>query len=369
MKRINGNERVAKALRSCRENLNVLSMQKTISSISLSDLADQFKLRFEGNGDTLIDGVGTLSEASGTQISFLSNPAYREQLKTTRAAAVIISADEVKNCAVNALVADDPYVSYANIAGLFDPRRPAKPGLHSSASIDSSAIIGRDVHIGANAVIGPGCEISDGCIVGPGCVLMADCHLGSGSRLVANVTICDAVGIGKRTTIHPGATIGADGFGLAFDKDHWVKIPQLGSVQIGDDCEIGANTTIDRGAIGDTIIRNDVRLDNHIQIAHNVEIGEHTAMAADVGISGSTKIGKYCMFGGRSGAVGHLRIADRTTVTGNSVVTRSIEQPGTTWSCIIPAQPVREWNRTVVHLRRLESLARRVLKLEKQSGS
>jgi UDP-3-O-[3-hydroxymyristoyl] glucosamine N-acyltransferase len=343
-------------------------MQNPICSIRLSELAEKFNLPFEGNGDTLIDGIGTLSEATGTQISFLSNSAYREQLKTTRAAAVIVSADDVKNCPVNALISEAPYVSYARMAGLFDPRRLTKPGLHSSASIDSTATIGRGVHIGANAVIGPGCDIADACIIGPGCVLMADCQLGIGSRLVANVTICEGVRIGQRTTIHPGAIVGSDGFGLAFDKDHWVKIPQIGSVQIGNDCEIGANTTIDRGAIGDTIIEDDVRLDNLVQIAHNVKIGAHTAMAARVGISGSTKIGKYCMFGGRSSTVGHIRIADRTTVTGNSVITKSVEQPGTTWSCTIPAQPVREWNRTVVHLRKLETLARRVLNLEKQSG-
>jgi len=342
-------------------------MQKPIFSIRLSELAEQFNLQIEGDGNTLINGVGTLSEASGTQISFLSNPAYRGQLKTTQAAAVIVSADDARNCTSNVLIADDPYVSYAKIAGIFDPRRPSKPGLHSSASIDSSATIGPDVTIGANAVIGPGCEIAEACIVGPGCVLVADCKIGQGSKLIANVTICEGVRIGRRTTIHPGAVIGADGFGMAFDKDHWVKIPQLGSVQIGDDCEIGAGTTIDRGALGDTIIEDDVRLDNQIQIAHNVEIGAHTAMAAYVGISGSTKIGKYCMFGGKSSAIGHLRIADRTTVTGASPVTKSITQPGTTWSSAIPAQPVREWNRTVGHLRKLEKLARRVLNLEKLS--
>jgi len=343
-------------------------MQNSIRSLRLRELAEQFNLKLKGAGNTLIDGIGTLTDATGTQLSFLSNPAYRDQLNTTGAGAVIVSEKDAEYCPVNALIADDPYVSYARIAQRFDPRRPISPGLHSSASIDPTAIIGRDVYIGVNVVIGPGCEIEDACSIGPGCVLMADCKLGSSSRLVANVTICEGVQIGRRTIIHPGAIIGSDGFGLAFDKDHWVKIPQIGSVQIGDDCEIGANTTIDRGAIGDTIIEDDVRLDNQIQIAHNVEIGAHTAMAAYVGISGSTKIGKYCMFGGRSAAVGHIRIADRTTVTGSSPVTKSITQPGTTWSCIIPAQPIREWNRTIVHLRKLEKLARRVLNLEKLSG-
>ncbi len=166
----------------------------------------------------------------------------------------------------------------------------------------------------------------------------------------------------------PGAVIGGDGFGLAFDKDHWVKIPQLGTVRVGNDCEIGTNTAIDRGAIGDTVLADDVRLDNLVQIAHNVEIGAHTAMAGMVGISGSTRIGEYCMFAGRSGAAGHLRIADRTTVLAMSVVTKSVTQSGTTWSAALPAQPLREWNRSAVHIRKLEQLAKRVRELEKQTG-
>lgn len=340
-------------------------MQKSVPSLTLAKLAEQFDLQFNGDGDTLIDGVGTLAEATGTQISFLSNPAYRKQLDSTSAAAVILTTDDVEHCPVSTLVADDPYVSYAKIAVLFDPRRPAMPGIHPSASIDPSAILGGDVQVDANAVIGPGCEISDACTIGPGSVLIADCKLGTGSRLLANVTVCEGVVIGKRTIIHAGAVIGADGFGLAFDKDHWVKVPQLGIVRIGDDCEIGANTTIDRGAIGDTILDNDVRIDNQVQIAHNVRIGSHTAMAGMVGIAGSTQIGKYCMFAGNSAAVGHIRIADRTTVQFRSVVAKSIEQEGTVWSTALPAQPVKDWHRVAAHLRQLDKLARRVKKLEK----
>ena len=343
-------------------------MQKSIRSLKLSELAEQFKLEYEGDGNTLINGVGTLSDATDNQISFLSNPAYREQLKSTGAAAVIVLASDVEDCPVNVLIADDPYVSYAKIAERFDPSRPQKPGLHASASIDPTATIGRDVHVGANVVIGPGCEVADAVSIGPGCVLIADCIIGKGSRLLANVTVCEGVIIGKRTIIHPGAVIGSDGFGLAFDRDHWVKIPQIGTVRIGDDCEIGANTTIDRGAIGDTIVGNDVRLDNQIQIGHNVLIGAHTAMAGRVGISGSTQIGSYCMFAGASGTVGHIRIADRTTVNFCSVITKSITQPGTTWSAALPAQPLLEWNRSVAHLRKLGKLARRVLNLEKKTG-
>jgi UDP-3-O-[3-hydroxymyristoyl] glucosamine N-acyltransferase len=343
-------------------------MQKSTGSLRLCELAEQYDLRFEGDGDTLIEGIGTLSEATGSQLSFLANPGYREQLKSTQAAAVILAEKDVKDCPVNALISEDPYVAYAKIAQRFDPRKAAPPGLHASACIDPAAQIGRDVHVGANAVIGPGCVIADGCSIGPGCVLLADCHLGDSTRLVANVTLCEGVRIGRRTIIHPGAVIGSDGFGLAFDKDHWVKIPQLGTVRIGDDCEIGANTCIDRGAIGDTIIEDDVRLDNQIQIGHNVYVGAHTAMAGMVGISGSTRIGQYCMFGGSSGTVGHIQIADRTTVQGLSMITKSIKEPGTIYSSGMPAQPLRDWNRSIAHLRRLEKLAQRVLNLEKQIG-
>ncbi len=335
--------------------------------LKLSELAEQFNLQFRGDGETLIDGVGTLSDATGSQLSFLSNPAYREQLTTTKAAAVLVSANDAEHCPVNVLIADDPYVSYAKISTRFDPRRTLPPGIHPSASIDPEAVLGNNIHVGANAVIGPGCRIADEVEIGPGCVLTADCILDTACCLEANVTLCDGVVIGKRSIIHPGSVIGADGFGLAFDQDHWVKIPQLGNVIIGDDCEIGANTTIDRGAIGDTVLEDDVRLDNQIQIGHNVHIGAHTAMAGRVGISGSTQIGKYCMFAGSSGSVGHISIADRTTVNFCSVVTKTITQPGTVWSAALPAQPLRDWNRSVAHLRKLEKLARRVLKLEKST--
>lgn len=343
-------------------------MQKSVRSFKLSELAEQFGLRYHGDGDTLIEGVGTLSGANPAQISFLSNPAYREQLQTTRAAAVIIAPAEIDHCPVNALLADDPYVGYAQIAGLFDPRQAPSPGIHASASVDATATLGRDIHVGANTVIGPGCVIADGCFIGPGCVLLADCTLGTSSTLKASVTLCEGVTIGERTTIHPGAVIGSDGFGLAFDKDRWVKVPQLGTVRIGNDCEIGANTTIDRGAIGDTVLADDVRLDNLVQVAHNVEIGAHTAMAAMVGVSGSTKIGAYCMLAGQVGIAGHIQIADRTTVLAKSVVTKSITLPGTTWSAALPARPLKEWNRTVAYLRKLEALVKRVARIEKQTG-
>lgn len=335
--------------------------------LKLSELAELSDLRYLGDGDCRIDGIAGLGDATPTQISFLSNPAYRGQLADTRAAAVILSANDAESYSGNCLLSQNPYLSYAKISALFDSRRGPVSGIDDSASIDPDAQLGHDVGVGANAVIGPGCVIGDGCSIGPGCVLAADCRLGPDCRLVANVTLCEGVVIGRRTIVHPGAVIGADGFGLAFDGDHWQKIAQIGSVEIGDDCEIGANTTIDRGALGNTVLEEDVRLDNQIQIGHNVRIGAHTAMAGCVGISGSTRIGRYCRFAGRAGTVGHISIADHTTVNFNSVVTRSIDEPGTVWSAALPAMPVREWHRILIHLRKLDRLVQRVFKLENRN--
>ena len=357
MKRICGNGRFAEA--------TLHSMQSPKRSLKLSELARRFGLTHRGDGDTLITGVGTLPDAEAGQISFLSNPAYREHLAHTRASAVILTADDADKCPVSTIICEDPYVGYARIATCFDPVIRAEPGIHESASVDPASDVGSDVHIGAGSVVGPGCEIGDTVEIGPGCVLIANCSVGKGSRLVANVTLCDGVSLGERCIVHPGAVIGADGFGLAFDQDHWVKIPQLGTVRIGNDCEIGANTTIDRGAIGDTVLEDDVRLDNQVQIAHNVHIGAHTAMAGLSGIAGSTRIGRYCMFAGSSGAVGHIRIADRTTVHYRSVISKTITEPGTVWSSALPALPVYKWNRVAAFLKNLDKMGRRVLKLEK----
>jgi UDP-3-O-[3-hydroxymyristoyl] glucosamine N-acyltransferase len=335
------------------------------SHFSLADLSDRFGLRLQGDPDYRVSGIATLSGASGSDISFLSNPSYRAQLHSTQAGAVILGQDDADTCPVNCLISDDPYSSYARIAGLFCPQPTALPGIHESAVVDDSARIGAKVHVGAQAVIGPGCEIGEGASIGPGCVLLSNCRIGAEATLVANVTLCEGVVLGKRVIIHPGAVIGADGFGLAFDKDHWIKVPQMGSVEIGDDSEIGANTTIDRGAIDNTVLEEDVRIDNLVQIGHNVHIGAHSALAGCVGISGSTRIGRYCLFAGRSGASGHLDIADRTTVLAASVVLKSITEPGTTWSNSIPAQPGREWNRTLANLKRLDPLKRRLRALEK----
>jgi UDP-3-O-[3-hydroxymyristoyl] glucosamine N-acyltransferase len=343
-------------------------MPASKSKFSLSDLSTRFGLELQGDGSLMIAGVGTLASAGPSDITFLANRSYRKQLPETKAGAVILKEEDKVLCPANCLVAEDPYLAYARAATLFDPRPAAEPGIHPTAVISESSRIGMNVSIGAHVVIGDDCDIGDGCTIGPGTVLEAECSLAPGCRLFANVSLGHGVRLGKRVMIHPGVVIGADGFGIAFAIDHWEKVPQVGSVVIGDDCEIGANSCIDRGAVGDTVLEEDVRIDNLCQIGHNVRVGAHTAIAGASGIAGSVKIGKYCLLGGRTGISGHLEIADRTTISGGSQVFRSISEAGTTWSGHLPATPIQEWQRNLARLRKLDELARKVNSLEKQMG-
>jgi len=336
------------------------------SKYSLSDLSAQFELELRGDGACMVDGVGTLKSAGPSNVTFLANPAYRADLATTNAGAVILTGKNAKACPTNCLVAADPYLTYARLATVFDSRPVAQPGIHATAVVSPTAKLGENVSIAANAVIGDDCELGDGCTIGPGVVLYAECRLGAGCHLHANVTIGHGVRLGQRVITHPGVVIGADGFGIAFATDHWEKVPQLGGVVIGDDCEIGCNTTIDRGAIGDTVLEEDVRIDNQCQIGHNARIGAHTAMAGMSGIAGSTTVGKYCMIAGGSGFSGHLEIADKTSLASSTRAYRSVQEPGTTLSAQIPAQPIKEWQRNLARLRKLDELARRVRDMEKQ---
>ena len=330
---------------------------------SLSEIASRFHLSFEGD-DAEIEGVGTLSGAGPTEISFLSNAGYRGDLAGTRAAAVILKPADAPSCPTRSLVTDEPYLAFARVAALFEPDRSVPGGIHPSAIVDPTARLGAGVRIGPLAVVGARCEIGDGCAIGPGTVIESESKLGRDCRLGANISIGHAVRIGDRVRIHAGVVIGADGFGIAMAGDHWEKVPQLGSVVIGDDCEIGANTTIDRGALEDTVLEEDVRIDNLVQIAHNVRIGAHTAIAAMTGIAGSTRIGRYCLLGGGCGIRGHVRIADRVTVGARSTLYQSVDEPGTVWSGMIPAQPMKQWQRTLSTLRRLDDLRRRIGRLQ-----
>lgn len=331
---------------------------------SLGELATQFGCELIGDPSVTISKVATLSGADDRSISFLSNPAYREQLKVTRAAAVILRAADADDCPVASLVSSNPYLLYARIAAVLYPAPGASAGIHDSAVIASSARISPRASVAAHVVIGENSVIADDVHVGPNCVIGDNCRIGQGTRLAASVTLVDDVVIGARCIVHPGAVIGCDGFGNAMSGAGWVKVPQVGGVRIGDDVEIGANTTIDRGAIDHTVIENGVRLDNLVQIAHNVRIGEHTALAAMTGISGSTVIGKRCMFAGQTGTVGHLTICDDVIITGKSMVSKDISRPGT-YSGGFPAEEARTWKKRIARFRRLDALAERVGAIEK----
>jgi UDP-3-O-[3-hydroxymyristoyl] glucosamine N-acyltransferase len=340
-------------------------------SYSLAELAERFQLVPHGDGSRRVDGVGTLAGAGASQLSFLSNSKYDAQLKATRAGIVVLRAENLADCRAAALVACDPYVAYARIAALFEQQPLAPPGIHPSAVIAASASVSDSASIGPCCVIEENAVIDDGAILGPHCIVGRDCVVGAQSRLVARVTLVTRVTLGKRVLVHPGAVIGSDGFGLAFDRtasDHggWVKLPQLGGVRIGDDCEIGANTTIDRGALDDTVLEEDVRLDNQIQIAHNVHVGAHTAMAGCAAVAGSAKIGRYCMIGGNAGVLGHLELADRVTITAKSLVTSSIREPGE-YSSGVPLQANRLWRKNAARFKHLDDYARRLSALEKDN--
>ena len=330
---------------------------------TLEELARQFDLDVHGDPKQQVSGLATLSAAGPGDLGFLANAAYARQLGECRAGALILAENMVERWPGNALVTPNPYAAWARIASFMSPRSPIPTGIHDTAWVDPDAEVDPGAAIGPQCSIAAGCRIEAGAEIGPGCVVEAGAVIGSQSRLVGRVFIGEQVRIGQRVLIHPGAVIGADGFGLALDKGQWLKVPQMGSVQIGNDCEIGANTTIDRGAIEDTVLEEDVRLDNQVQIAHNVHIGAHTAIAGCVGIAGSTRIGRYCMIAGACGIGGHLSICDKVIVTAMSTVLDSIEEPGE-YGSGIPARAHARWKRILVRLGQLDDWARRLRRLE-----
>ena len=321
-----------------------------------SELAQRFGLALRGP-DRDVAGVGTLADAAPHQLGFLANPRYRAQLAETQAGVVVLREDDANAFAGSALVARDPYAAFARISALFERLPAREPGIHPSAAVDSSAVISPGAHIGPFTSIGARTTIGAGAVVGPGCVIGDDCELGEGCELQARVTLLTRVRLGKRVRILPGAVLGGAGFGLAMDAGHWIKVPQLGGVVVGDDCEIGANTTIDRGALGDTVLEEDVRLDNQIQVGHNVRIGAHTAMAGCSAVAGSARIGRYCLIGGGAGILGHLEVCDRVVITAMSLVTHSIREPGE-YSSGTPLMDNRSWRKSAARFKQLDRMAR-----------
>ena len=331
---------------------------------TLAELAEISGARLHGDPDCLIEGVGSLDDARPGQISFLASRRFKPYLADTRASAVILAPQFVDACPCNALVHENPSLAYALVATHLHAEPMPAPGVHPSAVVDPDAEIDPGARVEAHCTIGAGVRIAAGVWVGPNCVIADDCELGEDSRLVASVTLGRGTHLGRRCLIHPGAVLGADGFGLANDQGRWVKIPQLGRVVLGDDVEVGACTTIDRGALKDTVLHDGVKLDNQIQIAHNVEVGEHTAMASGVGVSGSTRIGAHCTLAGAAGLAGHLELADGVHISGLTAVTRSIKEPGV-YTSTVPAVPHAVWGRNFARIKQLDELFRRVKALEK----
>ena len=332
--------------------------------ISLGELSAAVGCELIGDPDIRVGGVASLANAGPDSLTFLSSSAYADRLPATKAAAVVLRPSDREKCPVAAFVSDNPYATYAKMAALVCPEPDYEPGVHDSAAIDSTAKIAPSAHIAASVVVGARSVIGENVVLGPGTVVGPDCDIGDDCRFVANVTLARNVCIGERGLIHPGVVIGSDGFGNAMTPDGWVKVPQVGGVRIGCDVEIGANSTIDCGAIGDTVIENGVRIDNLCMIAHNVHIGEHTAMAAFTGIAGSTTIGKRCMFAGRSGAVGHISICDDVVVAADTFLSKDVTEPGT-YAASFPADTARAWAKQLARFRRLGNLIERVKKLEK----
>jgi UDP-3-O-[3-hydroxymyristoyl] glucosamine N-acyltransferase len=336
--------------------------------ITLGDVAAVSYARLQRcDAAAIVTGIAPLDRALSGQISFLTNARYRQFLADTKASAVILSARDAVDCPAPALVVDNPQVAYARAAALFETIAVIMPGIHPTAWISPSAQVAEDVWVGPHCTIEDNVVVRSGVYIGPNCIIGERSEIGADTRLVAQVTICHRVRLGQRVLVHPGAVIGSDGFGLALaNNERWLKIPQLGSVLIGDDVEIGANTTIDRGALDDTVVETGVKLDNQIQVAHNVRIGAHSAIAGCVGIAGSSRIGRHCMLGGGVGIAGHLNITDHVQITGMSLVTKSINEPGA-YSSGLAVEPNRIWNKISARLRRIDEMFRRLAILERKN--
>ena len=336
-------------------------------SVSLGELAVRFGCELRGDPDTRIERVATLANADGGSLAFLANPRYRAQLADTHAAAVVLGKQDAAGCPAALLLCANPYATYARIAGLLHPPPPLVPGVHPTALVASDARIDPSAEVGPYTTIAPRVTIGARAFIGAHCQLATEVSLAADVRLVARVTLGHGVQIGARSVLQPGAVIGADGFGFAPEKGAWLKVPQVGTVRVGADVEVGANTTIDRGAIEDTVIEEGVKLDNLIMIAHNVRIGAHTAIAACTGISGSTSLGKRCMIGGMVGIGGHLTIADDVMITAKSSVSHSIASAGV-YSSTLPTEEAHIWRRLVARFKRSGVLEERLRRLERASG-
>ncbi len=332
---------------------------------SLLDIVSKLGGRLVGDGTLIVSSVASLASAKPGQITFIATAKYRPQLASTRASAVIVNEENHRATALPRIVTENPYVYFARLSALLNPDSDQVQGVDVNAVVHNTALVPDSCAIAAHSVIGQDVELGENVVIGPGCVIGDRVTIAEGSQLQANVVIYHDCVIGRRCILSAGVVVGADGFGYAEDADHWVKIPQVGRVVIEDDVNIGANTTIDRGALDDTVIETGVKLDNQIQIGHNCRIGSHTMIAGCVGIAGSARIGKRCKIGGAAMILGHLEIADGVTISPGSMITRSVTKADT-YTALMPFQSHEEWLKTAANIRRLNELAERVKWLEKQ---
>ncbi len=334
--------------------------------LTLSELARRHDCTLRGEPGVRIHRAAPLGRADSGSIAFFLNQAYLNDLRTTRAGAVILSEPHAPECPVAALITPEPYRVYACVADELHELLPPDSGIHAHATVSPDAGVDETCEVAAGARVAAGATLAPGVYVGPNATVGANARIGEDTRLLANTTVCEGVTIGKRCILHPGAVLGSDGFGNAPEEGgRWRKIPQLGSVRIGDDVEVGSNTVIDRGALEDTVIGDGVRLDNLIQIGHNVHIGAHTAMAAGCAISGSVKIGRRCRIAGQVGMAGHIEICDDVVLLARTVVTRSVAKPGAYAGSLTPMEDVSSWRRNAVRFKHLDALYKKVQRLER----
>jgi len=333
---------------------SVLDLIETNQDVSEADLAIE------------LTGLAPLDQATEHELSFLASAKFRRHLQSTQAKVTLVSEKEQSNCPENtlALVVEDPYLAYATISHLFDDKPLASCSIHETAVVDKNTTVGENVSIAANAVIEAGAIIGDGVRIGVGAVIEGYAIVGNKTEIQSRVTLSHHCKVGKNCLIQSGTVIGSNGFGYAPKTGGWQAIAQIGRVIIGDRVEIGANCTLDRGAIEDTVIQDDVIIDNLVHIAHNVEVGKGSAIAAQVGIAGSTVIGEGCTFGGQAGVTGHINIAHKSHFTGQAMVTKGTSEGGL-YSSGIPAQNARDWRKMIARMRQLESIVERLTNIEK----
>lgn len=333
--------------------------------ISLGEIASKLNLELSGDGSVEISGIANLADAQPGQLAFLFNAAYKRYLTETRASAVVLRRDDAADCRIPALISEQPRMTWAHIARLFDSTPLPDRRIHDTAVVSETASLGRDVSVGANVVIEGKVVIGDGAVIGAGCYIGENSKVGSGTRLFANVTLYHDVSVGDDCIVHSGTVLGADGFGFEFDRQNMsmVKIPQVYGVRIGNNVEIGAGTTIDRGALNHTVVGDNVKLDNQVQVGHGTRIGVGTVISGCTAIAGSTKIGAFCLIGGAVGIIDNIEIADQVEVTAMTLVSRSITEKGR-YSSGTGLMPSSVWKRSIVGFSKLDELIKRVRGLE-----